>query len=61
MTHTFLIIGIGKETAKVLAMNGATIIMVCRNKERGEIALKQIKEETKSDKIDLLIADLADP
>ncbi|MFX1394294.1 MAG: SDR family oxidoreductase [Promethearchaeota archaeon] len=52
--------GIGKETAIQLANMGATIIMVCRNKERGEAALKDIKEKTNSNKIDLLFADLAD-
>lgn len=53
--------GIGKETAKVLARKGARIIMICRNKERGETALKNLKEETNSDKIELILADLADP
>jgi NAD(P)-dependent dehydrogenase (short-subunit alcohol dehydrogenase family) len=53
--------GIGKETAKVLAKKGATIIMICRNKERGEAALKELKENTKSDKFELILADLADP
>ena len=53
--------GIGKQTAKVLAEKGATIIMICRNKERGENALKDLKEKTNSDKIELILADLADP
>jgi NAD(P)-dependent dehydrogenase (short-subunit alcohol dehydrogenase family) len=53
--------GIGKETARVLAERGATIIMICRNKERGEIALKELKEKTGSDKIELILADLTEP
>ena len=35
--------------------------MICRNKERGEAALKELKEKTKSDKFELILADLADP
>jgi NAD(P)-dependent dehydrogenase (short-subunit alcohol dehydrogenase family) len=53
--------GIGKETARVLAERGATIIMICRNKERGEAALRELKEKTESDKFELYLADLADP
>ncbi len=53
--------GIGKETAKVLAEKGATIILICRNKERGEATLKELKEKTKSNKFELYLADLADP
>jgi NAD(P)-dependent dehydrogenase (short-subunit alcohol dehydrogenase family) len=53
--------GIGKETAKVLAERGATIIMISRNKERGEDALKELKEKTGSDKIELILADLTEP
>jgi NAD(P)-dependent dehydrogenase (short-subunit alcohol dehydrogenase family) len=53
--------GIGKETARVLAERGATIIMICRNKERGEAALQELKEKTHSNNFELLIADLANP
>ena len=53
--------GIGKETARALAKKGATLIMICRNKERGEAALEDLKEKTKSDKLELYLADLADP
>ena len=35
--------------------------MICRNKERGEAALEDLKEKTKSDKFELILADLADP
>jgi len=37
--------GIGKETAKELAVRGARVILACRSKERGEEAVKQIKAE----------------
>ncbi|MFX1366732.1 MAG: SDR family oxidoreductase [Promethearchaeota archaeon] len=53
--------GIGKETARVLAERGATIVMLCRSKERGEAALQELKKVTYSDNIELFIADLADP
>ncbi|MFW9878592.1 MAG: SDR family oxidoreductase [Candidatus Thorarchaeota archaeon] len=53
--------GIGKETGKVLAQMGATIIMICRNRERGEEALQEIKEKSQSENVELIIADLEDP
>jgi NAD(P)-dependent dehydrogenase (short-subunit alcohol dehydrogenase family) len=51
--------GIGKETAKALAKMGFTIVMVCRNFERGKQALEEIKSFSGSDKVELLIADLS--
>jgi dehydrogenase/reductase SDR family protein 12 len=36
--------GLGKWTALELAKRGASVHMVCRNQERGEAALKEIKE-----------------
>jgi NAD(P)-dependent dehydrogenase (short-subunit alcohol dehydrogenase family) len=53
--------GIGKETARVLAKMGATIIIFCRNRERGEAALQELKKQTHSNNIELIIVDLADP
>ncbi|MEJ2251871.1 MAG: SDR family oxidoreductase [Candidatus Lokiarchaeota archaeon] len=53
--------GIGKETSRVLGKMGATIIMLCRNQERGEKALQDLKQQTHSDKFELIIGDLADP
>ncbi|MFX1586943.1 MAG: SDR family NAD(P)-dependent oxidoreductase, partial [Promethearchaeota archaeon] len=51
--------GIGKETAMQLAAKGYHIIMICRNKEKAEIAQNEIKDKSGNEKIDLLIADLA--
>jgi NAD(P)-dependent dehydrogenase (short-subunit alcohol dehydrogenase family) len=51
--------GIGKATALGLANIGATVAMVCRSQERGEAALTEIKEQSSSDHISLLVADLA--
>ncbi|MCK4287299.1 MAG: SDR family NAD(P)-dependent oxidoreductase, partial [Candidatus Lokiarchaeota archaeon] len=47
--------GIGKATALGLAKVNATIVMLCRNKEAGEIAQKEIIEESGNKKIDLLL------
>lgn len=51
--------GIGKTTAKGLAKLGATVVLVCRNKEKGNKTLEEIKSETGNDKISLLLADLS--
>jgi NAD(P)-dependent dehydrogenase (short-subunit alcohol dehydrogenase family) len=51
--------GIGKATAVGLAKMGATIVMICRNAERGEAARKEIIEKTGNESVDLLIADLS--
>ncbi len=51
--------GIGKVTATALAKMNATVVMVCRNKERGELAKKEIIEETGNNNIDLLLCDLS--
>ena len=51
--------GIGKATALGLANYGATVVMVCRSRERGEVALDEIKEKSSNDSIYLLLADLA--
>ncbi len=51
--------GIGKATALGLAEIGAKIVMVCRNKERGETAQQEIIEKTGNKNVDLLICDLS--
>ena len=51
--------GIGKAAAKSLAIQGANIIMVCRNKEKGEKARREIIDYAGHDRIDLLTCDLA--
>ena len=51
--------GIGKATAIGLAKEGATIIMVCRDKERGGKAKKEIVELTNNKNVDLLLCDLS--
>ena len=51
--------GIGLETAKGLAREGATVVMVCRNPERGEQAKIEIQNSTGHSAVHLFIADLA--
>lgn len=51
--------GIGKATAIGLATIGATVIIGCRNKERGLEAVAEIKEASGNSNVDLLLIDLA--
>ena len=49
--------GIGKEAALQLATQGAHVVMVCRNRERGEPALAQIKAKSGNAAVELMTAD----
>ncbi|KAK4428368.1 Dehydrogenase/reductase SDR family member 12 [Sesamum alatum] len=51
--------GIGYATAEGLASRGATVYMVCRNKERGEAALSDIQSATGSKTVYLEICDIS--
>lgn len=51
--------GIGRETSRRLAESGATVVMVCRSKERGERAMAHVKKRTGSSLLELMHADLA--
>ncbi len=51
--------GIGKETALSLAKMGATVVIVARNKERGEKAQKEIVKQSGNNSVDLMICDLS--
>ncbi len=51
--------GIGKVTALGLAKMNATVVMLCRNKETGEIAQEEIINESGNKNIDLLLCDLS--
>jgi len=52
--------GIGVETAKVLALTKAHIILAARSGQKGRELEKQLKEETKNEKIEWLPLDLDD-
>ena len=51
--------GIGKATAIGLAKMDAIVVMLCRSKERGEEAQKEIIEITGNNNVDLFICDLS--
>lgn len=51
--------GIGYATAEGLASRGATVYMVCRNKERGEAALSEIQSVTGNKNVYLEVCDLS--
>ncbi|HKQ76699.1 MAG TPA: SDR family oxidoreductase [Blastocatellia bacterium] len=52
--------GIGKVTTKVLAAGGATVIMICRNRDKGEAARDEIIRVTRNENVDLMIADFSE-
>ncbi len=52
--------GIGKVTARELAKMGATVVMVCRNRAKGEAVLAEIKEASGNAQVDLIVADLSE-
>ena len=51
--------GIGKATAMGLASMGASVVMVGRDRGRGEAALAEVKEGSASASVDLMLADLS--
>jgi retinol dehydrogenase-12 len=50
--------GIGKITARELAKKGATVVLLCRSREKGEAVLAELRQIS-SEPHDLLIADLS--
>jgi NAD(P)-dependent dehydrogenase (short-subunit alcohol dehydrogenase family) len=50
--------GIGKETALGLARRGATVLAVCRDRSKGEVAVSDIKKASGSKQVSLFTADL---
>ncbi|MCS7086754.1 MAG: SDR family oxidoreductase [Bacteroidia bacterium] len=50
--------GIGKVTALELARMGAKVVMLCRNREKGEAALAEIKRLSANDEVEMIVADL---
>ena len=51
--------GIGKATAFELAATDCALVLLCRDKQKGEIVAKEITERTGNPDIELLIADLS--
>src|SRR5260370_17439 len=51
--------GIGKATALGLAQMGANVVMVARDRARGEVAQNQVKAKSGNNSVDLLVPDLS--
>jgi len=51
--------GIGKATALALAQMGASVVMICRDRARGEQARSEITATSRNNAVDLLLADLS--
>ncbi|XP_034024927.1 retinol dehydrogenase 12-like [Thalassophryne amazonica] len=51
--------GIGKMTAIDLARRGARVIMACRSKQKGEVAVLEVKMESRSENVTFMQLDLA--
>src|SRR5262245_13231607 len=51
--------GIGLVTAQELARQGATVIVVGRNRERGVATVERIQQETGNAAVDWMLADLS--
>src|SRR6185436_10524731 len=50
--------GMGKVTALALARAGATVIMLCRYKAKGQAAVEEVKREAGSGTVELLVCDV---
>ena len=50
--------GIGLETTRALAEKGATVVLVCRNPEKGKVALEDVKRTTGNQDLHLFQVDL---
>lgn len=51
--------GIGKETAVALAAMGATVVMTARTRSKGEVAQREVRARTGSDRVELGDLDLS--
>jgi len=53
--------GIGKAAALALAKRGAILVLVSRDKERGEKTMQELKKKSNNNRIEMLVCDLAKP
>lgn len=52
--------GLGLESARMLSRHGATVVMACRNSEKGKAAMEDIRRGHPEAKLALMTLDLAD-
>jgi NAD(P)-dependent dehydrogenase (short-subunit alcohol dehydrogenase family) len=52
--------GIGLETARMLALKGASVVLACRNPEKGKAAVDQVLAARPSGRASLAVLDLSD-
>lgn len=52
--------GMGLVTARELAAMGASVVMLCRNRAKGEAVQAQIKAASGNNQVDLIVADLSE-
>jgi len=51
--------GIGKAASMQLAGMGANVVMMCRNRERGELALQDVRAVAKGGQVELILVDMS--
>ncbi len=51
--------GIGKAAAIQIAQQGHHVVMACRNPQKGEAALREVRTKAKSDAVELMIVDMS--
>lgn len=51
--------GLGKVTALELARQGATVVMLCRNADKGRAAVEEIKSASGNPNVELLVGDVS--
>lgn len=51
--------GIGYEVARALARRGATVVLLCRDAAKAEVARQAITQETGNPKVEVLVCDLS--
>jgi NAD(P)-dependent dehydrogenase (short-subunit alcohol dehydrogenase family) len=52
--------GLGYETARALAHRGATVLLACRDEQRGAGARDRLRTEDPAGRVELVMLDLAD-
>ncbi len=52
--------GIGKETARVLASMGASVVLACRDETKTKVVVEELKKDTKNERIEFIKLDLTD-